>query len=102
MTKIILNCRIISKQLMKNKNCKCDCLNKKSHPAMISYLCPVCEIKRHGKLYCATCATCGICHRCKDLTPYPNIKYCTLCSIDLKCCEECGEKIKDGNTYIVA
>lgn len=78
-------------------NCNCDCPNQESHPLLSAIMCPICEISSYGMMQCCAC---GNCKKCGILTPYSGECYCIGCSYQLKACYDCGESVKDGNTYI--
>ncbi|XWV25753.1 putative orfan [Tupanvirus soda lake] len=80
------------------KKCNCDCPKQAEHPFLTQLLCPTCDIGSYGM---CRCCTCGECSRCNEMTAYSGQKYCIGCSYFMKACYECGEPIKDGNSYIV-
>ncbi|XWV24521.1 putative ORFan [Tupanvirus deep ocean] len=79
-------------------NCNCDCPKQAEHPFLVQLLCPVCDIGSYGM---CRCCICGQCSRCQEMTAYSGQIYCSGCSYFMKACHECGEPIKDGNSYVI-
>lgn len=79
---------------LQNGNCDCDCPKRHQHPTPRNLFCPLCTITEKTCKYSNTCQQCG------NEVHYKDVVYCPPCSHLAKACQRCGEKFKDGNTYI--
>lgn len=78
------------------KGVNCDCPKQIVHLTLKAPECPICQI-RDSILRFSSCGSCSNCHR---ETPYIGQKYCAGCALQLNSCYECGQEIKDGNSYL--
>ena len=81
----------------KIKYIKCNCPNQLMHPVISAYLCPTCDLESD---VCST-ASSGHCKLCKIEIGLETYTYCCGCSYQICACLRCGQKIKDGNSYIL-